>query len=140
MYGAIVGALSVVALMLAAEETSARSGGAARGGGAAMHPVSRPPVAHSFRHFRRGVVGPFWPVVGDFSSGSPGEPMMNFLPPTSNDVRYTYVYDVPWDWAHRFPPNVTPSDRPYVPSCSSETVTVPGRDAAEQTVNIMRCY
>ncbi len=61
-------------------------------------------------------------------------------PPASSDTRYTYTYDVPWDWVHRFPPNVTPSDRPYVQSCPSESVTVPGRGGTEQTVNVMRCY
>ena len=58
----------------------------------------------------------------------------------SGDFRYTYTYDVPWDWAHRYPPMVAPSDRPYVSSCPAETVTVPGRGGREQTVNITRCY
>ncbi|MGC0394370.1 hypothetical protein ABIF91_006756 [Bradyrhizobium sp. USDA 241] len=55
-------------------------------------------------------------------------------------MRYTYTYDVPWDWTHRYPPNVVPSNRPYVPSCPTEQVTVPGRGGSEHTVNIMRCY
>ena len=29
----------------------------------------------------------------------------------SRDIRYTTTYDVPWDWAHRYPPNVAPSER-----------------------------
>ena len=57
----------------------------------------------------------------------------------TGDIRYTYTQDVPWDWPHRFPPMVAPSDRPYVQSCAAETVTVPGRNG-ERTVNIMRCY
>jgi hypothetical protein len=60
--------------------------------------------------------------------------------PPSGDVQYTYKYDVPWDWAHRFPPNVTPSNRPYVPSCTDESVTVPGRDGTDHSINITRCY
>ena len=68
------------------------------------------------------------------------EPFADAGQPVTNDVRYTYTYDVPWDWAHRFPPNVAPSDRPYVPSCPTEQVTVPGRAGGEHTVNIMRCY
>ena len=60
-------------------------------------------------------------------------------PPQSGDVHYTTTYDVPWDWAHRFPPAVAPSDRPYVPSCPTETVTVPGRNG-QQTVNVTRCF
>ena len=52
------------------------------------------------------------------------------------EVRYTYTQDVPWDWAHRFPPNVTPSDRPYVPGCGAEAVDVGGG----KTDNVIRCY
>jgi len=86
-------------------------------------------------------VGAFWPADEGFYYGpSNGEPIGDGAQPTSGDVHYTYTYDVPWDWAHRYPPAVTPSDRPYVPSCPSEAVTVPGRDGREQTVNVMRCY
>ena len=136
-YRALVASLSVVALMLAANETFARSGAAPRAGFA---PMSRPAVAPSFRHHRR-IGRAFWPAVGGFYyDPSNGEPVFDAAPPTSNDVRYTYTYDVPWDWAHRYPPAVVPSDRPYVSSCGAETVTVPGRGGAEQTVNVMRCY
>jgi len=61
-------------------------------------------------------------------------------PPASSDVHYTYTYEAPWDWAHRNPPNVAPSDRPYVPGCTSEPVKVPGRNGGEQVVNVTRCY
>jgi hypothetical protein len=62
--------------------------------------------------------------------------------PTSGDVHYTYTYDIPWDAVHRFPPNVIPSARPYVPDCTAQTVTVPKREGTAQTanINIMRCY
>jgi len=56
------------------------------------------------------------------------------------EIRYSYTEDVPWDWAHRYPPIVIPSDRPYVSSCTSEPVTVPGRNGGETTINITRCY
>jgi hypothetical protein len=146
MYGAFIASLSAVMLMLAANETLARSGGAPRGGIASSHSISRPSLAHSFRRRGRNNVGAFWP--GDFFDGSSngfygpsnGEPIGGVGPPTSGDVHYTYTQDVPWDWAHRYPPNVTPSDRPYVPSCPAEAVTVAGRDGREQTVNITRCY
>ena len=74
--------------------------------------------------------------------GADGAPLLDAPQPqpASNDVRYTYTYDVPWDWAHRYPPNVTPSERPYVPGCGNETVTVPGRGGREQTINVTRCY
>jgi hypothetical protein len=55
-------------------------------------------------------------------------------------MRYTYTYDVPWDWAHRYPPAVLPSERAYVPECPQQTVTVLGKGGREQTVNIIRCY
>jgi len=61
-------------------------------------------------------------------------------PPTSSDVHYTYTYEAPWDWAHRNPPNVAPSDRPYVPGCTSEPVKVPGRNGGEYVVNVTRCF
>jgi len=139
MYGAFLASLSVVALMLAANETFARSGAAARGGFASTPSSFRPSVAHLLRHHRRNNIGSFWP--GDsFYGPSNGEPLADVTPPASGDVHYTYTHDVPWDWAHRYPPDVTPSDRPYVSSCPAETVTVPGHGGQEQTVSIMRCY
>jgi hypothetical protein len=139
MYGTFIACLSLLALMLPATEASARSGSTPRGAFASMRSSAHLPAAHG--HHRRNNVGAFWPVIGDFGYGpSIGEPIGGLAPPASNDVHYTYTYDVPWDWAHRFPPNVTPSDRPYVPSCSDEKVTVPGRYGDEQTLNITRCY
>ena len=139
MYGALIASLSAVALMLAADETFARSGAAARGGVSSTHSTAHRSLAHSFRHHRRSNAGVFWPTAGDFY-GSNGEPLAEATPPATGDVRYTYTYDVPWDWAHRYPPAVAPSERPYAPSCPEETVTVPGRGGTEKTVNIMRCY
>ncbi|MFY9952872.1 hypothetical protein [Bradyrhizobium sp.] len=139
MNAAFIVSLSAVALMLGANETSARSGAATRF--ASTPSISRPSIAHSLRHHRRSDVGAFWPGAGDLSDGpSYGEPMANVAQPTSGDIHYTQTYDVPWDWAHRLPPAVAPSDRPYVSSCSAETVTVPGRYGSEQTVNVTRCY
>lgn len=150
MHWAIIASLGAAALTFAADETYARSGGApggAHGGGvAAGHSIARAPGVHAFRHHRRNFVGP---AIGGFYYGPDGTyygpdgtPLADGpqSQPASNDVRYTYTYDVPWDWAHRFPPNVAPSDRPYVSSCGAETVTVPGRGGGEQTVNITRCY
>ena len=101
--------------------------------------TSHRPLTQSFRHHRRN--GTFWPAVGDFSyEPSNGEPLVDPTQPVSGDMHYTYTDDVPWDWAHRYPPTVTPSERPYVPSCPTEAVTVRGHDGNEQTVNVMRCY
>ena len=135
MHGALIASLSAVALMLAANETFAR------GGSASTHSISRPSAARSFRHHHRDNAGAFWPGVGDYSDGpSNGEPMAGVAQPMSGDIHATCTYDIPWDWAHRCPPAVAPSDRPYAPSCLAETVTVPGYGGAEHTVSITRCY
>jgi hypothetical protein len=141
MYGALIASLSVAALLLAANETFAGSGAARGGGFASTHSIAHPRAAQSFRHHRRNNAGIVWPAEEGFYYGpSNGEPMVDVTPPTSGDVHYTHTYDVPWDWAHRFPPAVTPSERQYVPSCPTENVTVLGRDGREQTVSVMRCY
>jgi hypothetical protein len=149
MNGALIASLSAVALVLGVNETFAGTGtvppGAApRGAFASPHSMShRSAAARSFRHHRRNDAAMFWPAIGDFSydpSTPNGGPMVDVTPPISGDAHYTYTYDVPWDWAHRFPPAVTPSDRPYVPSCPAESVTVPGHDGKEQAVSITRCY
>ena len=144
MYGAFIASVSAVALMLAADEAFADSRGAPGAGFRSAHAMARPSVGHSFRHNRRffgGFNGAFWP--GDLSYGpSNGEPVGGYAQPITGDIHYstTCTYDIPWDWAHRCPPMVAPSDRAYAPSCPAETVTVRGRDGEEQTVNITRCY
>ena len=141
MYFAFTASLSVVALMLAANGTFAGSGVPHPGGFTSTRSISHPSVAHSFRHHRRNNVGNHRPALGGFFYGpSNGEPMADVTQPMSGDIRYADTYDVPWDWVHRYPPVVIPSERPYVPSCPAETVTVVGRDGKEQTVSVMRCY
>ena len=137
LHSAFIASLSAVALLLAASDSFARSG-AAPGGGARATP---PAAGHAFGHPRRNHVGGYWPAGGGYYyAPTSGEPLADAIQPASRDVRYTYTYDVPWDWAHRYPPNVVPSDRPYVSSCSAETVTVPGRNGQDKTINITRCY
>jgi hypothetical protein len=138
-YAALVAATGA-ALILATNDASAR-GGAVRG--PVARPIFRPVNAHAFHHHRGH--GFFGPGIDGIYYGPDGAPLgaEAYVPPAtsgSNDVHYTTTYDVPWDWAHRFPPNVAPSDRPYVSSCSVETVTVPGSRGGEQTVNVTRCY
>jgi hypothetical protein len=138
MHKALIASLGAMALMFAAGETFARSGGAQGAGVAASRGIGHPAGSHAFRQHRRNFIGP---AVGGFYYGPDGAPIVDAAPPrVSNDIRYTYTYDVPWDWAHRYPPNVVPSDRPYVPGCGNETVTVPGRNGSEHTINITRCY
>lgn len=139
MVWTLVASVCAAALMLATSETIARPSGARGGVAAPVRAMPHPFIAHSFRHHHRGFGATFWP--GDFGYGATyGEAPPDVAQPTSNDTHYTYTYDVPWDWAHRLPPQVAPSDRPYVPSCSVEGVTVPGHDGGEQTVNVTRCY
>ena len=124
--------------MLAPNPAVARSGAAQGGRIASPHPGFRPQGIRPFRHHRGSAI--FWPGVDGYDyAPSAGEPPVDTAPP-SGDVHYTYKYDVPWDWAHRFPPAVAPSDRPYVSSCPAETTTFKGRDGKDQTVNVMRCY
>ena len=143
--GALLASLSAAALLLSPSDSFARPGGAAPHGvtaAAAPSAVARPTIAPGARFRGRNNSFVYWPGGGGFFNDGSGysQPFVDAGPPASTDVRYTYTYDVPWDWAHRFPPNVVPSDRPYVPSCPTESVTVPGRGGGEHTVNIMRCY
>ncbi|NPV19323.1 hypothetical protein [Bradyrhizobium aeschynomenes] len=131
-------------LMLSAGTASAGSGAAVAAPVAAAGPgqvVAPAPGMRPFvRHHHRGIRS-YLPAAGAFAYGGTGEPVIQQIPEhTSADVRYTYTYDVPWDWAHRYPPNVVPSDRPYVSSCPMQTVTVPGRRGGDHSVTITRCY
>ena len=145
MYWAFIASVSAAALLLATNETFARSG-VAPGGFSSVRPIRNASAVPWFRHHQRhSNIGTYWLGAGGYYDGaSNGERFADPLPdvtqPMSRDIRYTTTYDVPWDWAHRYPPNVAPSDRPYVPSCSSEPVTVPGRNGVETTINITRCY
>lgn len=144
MHGAVFASLGAAALLLAASDSIARPVSAApHGVGAAPSgAVTRPPIGPGARFHRRSSPWVYWPGGGGFFYDGAGysQPFLDAGQPLSSDVRYTYTYDVPWDWTHRYPPNVVPSDRPYVPSCPTEQVTVPGRGGSEHTVNIMRCY
>ena|SRR5882724_7160737 len=134
MYRTFIVFLGAAALVLVTNETFARSG-VTNGGGS--HATFRPTVGRSLHH-HRGNRG-FWPG-GYFYEPSNGEPLVDAAQPLSRDTHYTYTYDVPWDWAHRYPPAVLPSERAYIPECPTQTVTVPGARGQEHTVNIMRCY
>jgi hypothetical protein len=139
----LVAAIGGVALALATSATFAASR-AAHGGIVAAHPMFRPSIGRSTGHHRRARhAGVFWPDTGYWDDGSAsGEPGVDVAPPASGDVHYTYTYDVPWDAAHRFPPNVLPSARPYVSDCTTQTVTVPRRVDPQQTadIHVIRCY
>jgi hypothetical protein len=141
IYPAFIASLSAIAVMLAANATFARSATTPRGAFASTHSMARPSTLRPFRHHHRfNNAGTFWPtVVGDdFYGSSNGELPAEVAQPTSTDIHYTFEY--PWDWAHQYPPILTPSGRPYVPSCPTQTVTVPGHGGKTQSVNITQCF
>jgi len=99
-------------------------------------------------HHRGRHRGAFFP--GDFFWGPYDQPYADVAPPISgpitNDTNYTCKLNFPWDWAHRCPPSsfesaAQPPSPPmaYVPGCAKQTVTVPGADGKDQTVNVVRC-
>jgi len=139
MHGVIVASLSVVALVFAANESFARTGTGSRSFTPA-HSISHPALAHSLRHLRRRNAGYFWAADSYGYGSSDVAPLADGTAPPSGDIHYTTTYDVPWDWAHRLPPNVAPSDRPYVPSCPTQVVTVPGNNGREHSVNVTQCF
>jgi len=136
---AALAAVGAIALIFATNETVARPGAIGAGPRSGFAPVRPMPHAqHGFRHHGRFGGGFYWPGYGDDAYGAYGAASAPITSPLAgpNEVHYTYTQDVPWDWAHRFPPNVTPSDRPYVPGCGAESVDVGGG----KTVNVFRCY
>jgi hypothetical protein len=147
-YGALIASLGVAALVFAADEAFARSGAAPHGVVAAKHPIAHSQFSrfNRFNRFNRrnnfgNNFGAVWPAYDDsFYGPSTGQPPVDITQPIPSDIRNSQAYDIPWDWAHRYPPLVTPGDKPYVSTCPSETVKVPGHNGNEQTVNIMRCY
>ena len=102
----LIASLSVVALVLAASEAFADPAGA-RGAGVAPARPAFPSFPRSMHHHHRGSGG-FFPAGGGVFYGlSPDvvdEPVA-VAPPLkqSDDLRYTCVYDIPWDYVHRCP-------------------------------------
>jgi len=101
-----IASLSAVALVLGASETFADPGPAR---GAGVPPSSRPafpsfPRSHHHHHHR----GSFYPAGGGVFYGLPPDAVdqpVAVAPPLkqSDDLRYTCVYDIPWDYVHRCP-------------------------------------
>lgn len=134
---ALIACVGMVATLDPPEAFSA-SGAAPHGWGPARHATFRSPVVQSLWRWRNRGAG-LWPVGGSFY-GPGDEGVVPVAQPVSGDIHYTFTNDVPWDWVHRYPPLVAPSDRPYVPSCTAETQTFPGRDGEPQTISVTRCY
>src|ERR1700733_14991211 len=94
---ALIVSLSAVALVLATSETFAGSR-SARGAFASAHR----PGTHFSHHDP-----PSWGPIGLFGYGGTyygpnGEELPP--PPISGGARYGDTNDIPWDWAHRYPP------------------------------------
>ena len=107
IHGTFIASLSALALVLAASETFAE--GVARGGWMAP-PRPAVPTPHHYLRARGG----YWPAAGGYFYGSPpnDEPTVTIAPPpkTSDDLRYTCVHDIPWDYVHRCPQFTTPRE------------------------------
>ena len=134
-------AIVSVATILVTSESMARSGAGPHGWFGAR-PFSHGFAARSIFHHGRGNFGDVWPAGGFFDGPTDqGVVPVPAAPPVQGNMQVTTINDVPWDWVHRYPPLVAPSDRPYVPSCTAETKTFPGHDGGEeQTISITRCY
>jgi hypothetical protein len=139
MYGVLTASVGAMVLMLAANEAFAASRAAFHGG---SHLTSHRLAGH-FRHHRgQQQQGAYiWPGdVDDYGYGPAGEPVLSGTQPLPADIGNSNASDIPWDWAHRYPPLVMPSNRPYVSTCGSETMTVPNEHGGTGQVNIIRCY
>jgi hypothetical protein len=132
IYGMLLASVGAIALTVAANESFAGS----HGGGASAHSTSHRTAAHRFHHRSQG--GFVWSGDGYYSGPSGDAPLEGA--PLTGDVRNSNAGEIPWDWAHRYPPAVMPSDRPYVSSCGAESVTVPDGRGGTGQVNVIRCY
>ena len=106
----LIASLSVVALVLAASEALADPG-VAHGAGVAPQRPAFPSFPRSHHHHPRG--GGFWPAGGGVLYGLPSDTVEQPVvaapePKRSDDLRYTCVYDIPWDYVHRCPQFNTP--------------------------------
>jgi hypothetical protein len=127
----LVASVGAMTLMLAADETFAASRGVS------VHSTSHRLAAHMHRFHRKPFAGYVWPG-DDGISGPNGEGVLDA--PLPGDIRNSNANDIPWDWAHRYPPAVVPSGRPYVSTCGAETTTVPNGRGGTDQVNVFRCY
>ena len=105
----LIASLSVVALVLAGSETFADPGAVRGGGMAPQRPAFPQAPGRSMNHHQhdhRGVGG-FWPGAGGVFYGLPNETYEPAVmaPPLklSDDLRFTCVYEIPWDYVHRCP-------------------------------------
>ena len=139
MFGVLIASLGAFALTLAADEAFAGSQGRF---GASFASTSHRPFAHRFHHRHRSQDAVAWPGYDDSSYGSYGSYAQDapLASGPAGGIQYSNPDIIPWDWAHRFPPMVARTDKPYVTSCPTETVTVPDGRGGQGQVNVIRCY
>jgi hypothetical protein len=140
-----------VALALLSSETFGASATAPAPASPSTHTPFVRPLTRTHDHRIGRNIGPFRPLVGSpFWGPWNGQRDLELAQPVAGDRNYnfTYKFDVPWDWAHRYPPSffespAMPSPPPspvfYNPGCPAQTVTVPSASGAQQTVSIIRC-
>ena len=147
-----------VTLALASNQAFGQSGAALGGRAASTHSTSHPSITRSLHHQNRSAmlhhrnrrnIQPFF--NGGFCcetlNGVPNTEVAQPPGSMSGDFHYTFKNEVPWDWAHSLPPNffgAAPADSPapavsYAPGCRTQTVTAPGTDGKDQTINMVRC-
>lgn len=147
MYPAFIVLFSVV-LTLASSKSFGRSSAENGGRSALARSGSHRSFARSLNHHHGPNRGAFWPGGGSFVyEPSNGEPKIDVTRPISGDVHYTCTYDIPWDWVHRCPTFIKPSEPisapvviPHVPGCPTQTAKVLMGDGKEETISIVRCY
>ena len=101
----LIASLGAVAIVLSVGAASADPGGA-RGAGVAP---ARPAMPAFPRNVHRGTG--FFPATGGvfYGASEVREPVVEALPPRQSDeMRYTCVLDIPWDYVHRCPQYTTP--------------------------------
>ena len=146
VYAAFIMSLSV-ALTFASNQAFSQSETSHGGVSTSTH---SPFLPSGTRHHIRRNGGNFFPAAGGFfwgpSNGQPNMEVTQPIGPISGDINYTYKFDVPWDWAHRYPPSFfasppEPASPPveYERGCPAQTVTISGPDGKDQTVTIVRC-
>jgi hypothetical protein len=104
----LIASLGAVAIVLSVGAASADPRGAVVAPGAGVAPA-RPAMPAFPRNVHRGTG--FFPATGGvfYGASEVREPVVEALPPRQSDeMRYTCVLDIPWDYVHRCPQYTTP--------------------------------